>query len=384
MAKSKGKQLTPSQKRYVKEISNLERRVKRAIKAGFNFPEDIIPNKASFPKRITKSVLEDIKSLRGSKLYQKATGFYTEEKTLPVSQGIEILKQKRRETNISNLPKRVKPITAEQYEEERLADGLKLLAEYSSLDEEGKMNFIRSLSNEDYDAFTLAKSKYGEVENGRREADSRRETGKTVLPDEGSEYDEDYEQEWEEQHAEEVERERAEIAKAKADERKKINAEITDKKVKEWKDKYEQQKKKKKKEREFVYDGDAIYAGIISRIEQFESDYNANPERFNKYGNKNAEVSFKRMLNNAIRTEGFSTVMRRLDGHGIEIDNALETMLYDSDENKVSGALMQLAEIILGRIPTQQESEKIHSYSEYINLEDEDEDLEDFQIEELI
>lgn len=381
MAKTSKKKLTPSQKRYVKEISNLEKRVKRAEKSGFDFPEDIIPSKISFPKRITKSILEGIKSLRGNKLYQKAIGFFTKEKPLPVSEGIELVKQKRRETNISNLPKRGKAISAKQYEEEQLANGLQLLAEYNSLDEEGKMKFIRSLSNEDYDAFTLAKSKYGEVQDGRREADTGRETGKTLLPDEGVESEEVPEEGYFEDDSEP---EGTEITQTQDDERKKINAEITDQKVKQWKENYERQKKKKKAEREFVYDGDAIYAGIISRIEQFEADYNAQPERFNKYGNKNAEVSFKRMLNNTIRTEGFSTVMRRLDGRGIEIDNALETMLYDSDENKVSGALMQLAEIIMGRIPTQKESEKIHSYSEYINFDEEDEDLEDYQIDELI
>lgn len=381
MAKTGKKKLTPSQKRYVKEISNLKKRVKRAEKAGFDFPEDIIPSKSSFPKRITKSILEDLKSLRGNKLYQKAKGFFTKEKTLPVSEGIEFVKQKRRETNFSNLPKRGKAITAKQYEEEQLANGLQLLAKYNSLDEEGKMNFIRSLSNEDYDAFTLAKSKYGEVQNGRRETESGRETGETLLPNEGAESEEIPEAK--EHYGEDFEPEGTEIDNAQDDEKKKINAEITDQKVKQWKENYERQKKKKKVEREFVYDGDAIYAGIISRIEQFEADYNAQPDRFNKYGNKNAEVSFKRMLNNTIRTEGFSTVMRRLDGRGIEIDNALETMLYDSDENKVSGALMQLAEIILGRIPTQQESEKIHSYSEYINFDEEDEDLEDYQIDEL-
>lgn len=381
MAKIGKKKLTPSQKRYVKEISNLEKRVKRAEKAGFDFPEDIIPSKYSFPKRITKSILESIKSIRGNKLYQKAIGFFTKEKPLPVSEGIEFVKQKRREINISNLPKRGKAISAKQYEEEQLANGLQLLAEYNTLDEEGKMNFIRSLSNEDYDAFTLAKSKYGEVQNGRRETDYGRETSKTLLPDEGTESEEIPEEDY---YEDDFEPEGTETTQAQDDERKKINAEITDKKVKEWRESYEKQKRKKKSEREFIYDGDAIYAGIISRIEQFEVDYNANPERFNKYGNKNAEVSFKSMLNNTIRTEGFSTVMRRLDGKGIEIDTALETMLYASEENKVSAALMQLARIILGRIPSQQESEKINSYSEYINFDEEDEDLEDFQIDELI
>lgn len=379
MAKTSKKKLTPSQKRYVKEISNLEKRVKRAKKSGFDFPEDIIPSKTSFPKRITKSILEGIKSLRGTKLYQKAIGFFTKEKHLPVSEGIEFVKQKRRETAIHNLPNRKKV----NEEDDVFRRGKILLLTYNDLSESGKIRFIRDLSNDDYEAFQHAKSILGEDYTlGRGEDDSGRETGETLLPNEGSESEEIPEAE--DYYEDDFEPEGTEVTETPDDEKKKINAEITDQKVKEWKENYERQKKKKKAEREFVYDGDAIYAGIISRIEQFEADYNAQPERFNKYGNKNAEVSFKRMLNNAIRTEGFSAVMRRLDGRGIEIDNALETMLYDSDENKVSGALMQLAEIILGRIPTQQESEKIHSYSEYINFDEEDEDLEDFQIDELI
>lgn len=383
MAKSNKPKLTPSQKRYVKEVTNLKKRVKRAEKSGFIFPADIIPALTNLPRRIGKAVIEGIKNIRSEKLYEKATGFISQQKKIPVSQGIELTKRKRIASWTANLPKKGKAISAQQYEDEQLAKGIQLLAEYNSLNEEQKMNFIRSLSNEDFDAFTLAKSKYGEVQNGRREADSGRETSKNLLPDEGSESYEDYDEQWEEDHPEIVERERAEIEAIREAERKKANEEITDKKVKEWKENYERQKKLKKSERKYIYDGDAIYAGILSRIEQFESDYRAKPERFDKYGNKAACVSFKQMLNNEIRTEGFSNVMRRLDGRGIEIDTALETMLYDSDENKVSAALMQLAEIIKGRVLTQQESAEITATSEAFNYDEADEQLERFQIDEL-
>ena len=383
MAKSKKPKLTPSQKRYVKEVANLKKRVKRAEKSGFIFPADIIPTLTNLPRRIGKAVIEAVKNIRAEELYEKATGFISQEKKIPVSQGIELTKRKRIASWTANLPKKGKAISAQQYEDEQLADGIQLLAEYNSLNEEQKMDFIRSLSNEDYDAFTLAKSKYGEVQNGRRETDSGRETGKNLLPNEGSESYEDYDEQWEEDHPEIVELERAEIEAIREAERKKANEEITDKKVKEWKENYERQKKLKKSEREYIYDGDAIYAGILSRIEQFESDYRAKPDRFDKHGNKAASVSFKQMLNNEIRTEGFNNVMRRLDGHGIEIDTALETMLYDSDENKVSAALMQLAEIIKGRVLTQQESAEITATSEAFNYDEADEQLERFQIDEL-
>lgn len=382
MAKIVKKKLTPSQKRYVKEIYNLEKRIKRAERLGFDFPEDIIPSKTSFPKRITKSIVEGIKSLRGIKLYQKAIGFFTKEKPLPVSEGIEFVKQKRREINISNLPKRGKAISAKQYEEEQLANGLQLLAEYNSLDEEGKMNFIRSLSNEDYDAFTLAKSKYGEVKNGRRETDTGRETGKTLLPDEGAESEEIPEAK--EYYGEDFEPEGTEDIETEDVERKAYD-ETKDEKLKEWREHYKNEKKKRKKDREFIYDGDSIYTGILARLEQFEADYASDPEKFNRANNKKYEVSFKNMLEKEIRIEGFSTVMRRLDKKGPEIDTALETLLYEpSEEEKVALALIQLAVIITGRSLTMQESLEITEMSEAFSHDGEDDDLDDKPIDQLI
>jgi hypothetical protein len=370
MAKTSKKKLTPSQKRYVKEISNLAKRVKRAEKAGFDFPEDIIPSKISFPKRITKAVLEGIKSLRGNKLYQKAIGFFTEEKPLPVSEAIEYVKQKRRETSIANLPKRGKAISAKQYEEEQLANGIQLLAEYNSLSEDQKIDFIRSLSNEDYDAFTLAKSKYGEVQNGRREADSGRETGKNLLPDEGLESAEIPEAK--EYYGEDIEPEGTETTETEDTERKAFDEEITDEEVKKWRESYEKQKRLPKKEREYIYDGDAIYAGIVNRLKQFEDDYTKDKGRY--AGAYSIYKKFVTMLENEIKISGFNTVMKRLDGKGIEIDTALEAMLYQDSEQARAGypAFQQLAEIIMGRAMTQQESADLAAVSETWNFDTED------------
>lgn len=374
MPKSRRPRQTASQEKYKREVKNLRNRVKRAEKAGFVFSPDIIPSVLNLPRRVAKAAIEAVKNIRDEILYKKAIGFSTAEKALPVSEGIEVVKQKRKEIAIHNLPNRKKVDDGDEIYQR----GKILLLTYNDLSESGKIRFIRDLSDEDYEAFQYAKSILGEDYTlGRREADSGRETGETLLPNEGTESEEIPEAK--EHYGDDFEPEGTEDIDAEDAERKKINAEITDKKVKEWRENYEKQKRKKKSEREYIYDGDAIYAGIISRIEQFEVDYNANPERFNKYGNKNAEVSFKSMLNNEIRTEGFSTVMRRLEGKGIEIDTALETMLYASEEKKVFAALMQLAGIILGRTLTQQESEKINSYSEYINFDEEDEDLEDYQ-----
>lgn len=378
MAKSKGKKqrLTPSQQRYEKEIANLKKRIKRAEKAGFVFAEDIIPK--TRPSRVTKGVIAELKSIRQEKLYEKATSFVTQEKPIPISQGIELVKQRRKEISIRNLPNRYKVNDGDEIYQK----GKRLLLTYNDLSESGKIRFIRDLSNEDYEAFQYAKSILGDGDENVRQTDlgTGRQTGKPVLQDERTQYAEDEEGTDEEDYSEP---ERSVTPSAEELERKKANEEITDQKVKQWKENYERQKKLKKKDREYIYDGDAIYAGILSRIEQFESDYNANPERFKRGANKQWCVSFKHMLNNEIRIEGFNNVMRRLDGHGIEIDTALEVLLYDSNENKVSAAMSQLAEIIKGRKLTQQESQEITAISEAFNYDEADEALERFQIDEL-
>lgn len=388
MAKSKGKKqrLTPSQQRYEKEIANLKKRIKRAEKAGFIFNEDIIPTER--PSRITKKVLEGIRKIRGEALYSKAQSFevrnveHVSPYTISPTLGIETVKKKRKEQNILNLRHKVLEQQRQDENNRELAHGITLLNQFDDLSDEEQSRFIRALSDEDFEAFTRAQ-KWREEVNRVRQADlgTGRETGQPVLQDEGTQYAEDEEGTDEEYYSEP---ERPVTPTAEELERKKANEEITDQKVKQWKESYERQKKLKKKDREYIYDGDAIYAGIIARIEQFETDYNDNPKRFERGGNKQSAISFKHMLNNEIKTEGFNSVMRRLDGHGIEIDTALETMLYDSNENKVSAAMAQLAEIIKGRALTQQESQEITAISEAINYDEADEQLERFQIDELI
>lgn len=377
--------LAPSQHeiQYRNELRKLERRIKTAEKLGFDYPEhteDILPQ---LPHEISQKDVDYIRSLRGEKLYERALvyhkpedEFYIEE-PLPPSAGIEIVKQKKKEQAITNLSKRKSRINIDEAE----VDGVNLLNEYNSLSPSEQAKFIRSLSDEDFELFTRAQQKYGGKENVRQtDLGTGRQTGEPVLQDEGTQYAEDEEGTHEEYYSEP---ERPVTPSAEELERKKANEEITDQKVKQWKESYERQKKLKKKDREYIYDGDAIYAGILSRIEQFESDYNANPERFKRGANKQWSVSFKHMLNNEIRIEGFNNVMRRLDGHGIEIDTALEVLLYDSNENKVSAAMSQLAEIIKGRKLNQQESQEITAISEAFNYDEADEALERFQIDEL-
>ena len=372
MAKSKGKKqrLTPSQQRYKKEIANLKKRVKRAEKLGFDFPEEIIPSE--LPKRITKKHIEELRSLRGEKLYKQAIlyekpedEFYIEE-PLPPSLGIEIIKQKRRERNIANLQKRKR----QEQIDEQLVDGLNLLNEYNALLPADQSRFIRALSDDDFEAFTRAQQKYGGQENVRQtDLGTGRQTGEPVLQDERTQYAEDEEGTDEEDYSEP---ERPVTPTSEKPQRKAFDEEITDEEVKKWRESYEKQKRLPKKEREYIYDGDAIYAGIVNRLMQFQDDYTNDPKRYG--GGYSMYKKFKNLLENEIKISGFNTVMKRLDGKGIEIDTALEAMLYDDSEQERKGhpAFMQLAEIITGRAMTQQESAQLAAMSESWGYDTED------------
>jgi len=379
MPKSRRPRQTASQQKFKNEVKNLKARIKRAEKSGFIFSEDIVPSTKNLPRRVPKASIEAVKKIKGEELYKRATSFVAQEKAIPISQGIEILKQRRKETSIRNLPNRKKV----NDDDEIYQRGKILLLTYNDLSESGKVRFIRDLSNEDFEAFQYAKDILGEdYSRGRREADSGRETAQTLLQDEGIESEETaeaedyYEDDFESEGTEAIETEDAE---------RKAYDETKDEKLKEWREHYKREKKKRKKDREFIYDGDSIYTGILARLEQFESDYSSDPEKFNRANNKKYEVSFKRMLENEIRTEGFSTVMRRLDKKGPEIDTALETLLYEpSDEEKVSLALVQLSAIIKGRSLTMQESLEITEISEAFSHDGEDDDLDDKPIDQLI
>ena len=375
---------TAQEIQYRNELRKLERRIKTAEKLGFDYPEEIQDVLPVLGREITQKDVDYIRSLRGEKLYERALvyhkpedEFYIEE-PLPPSVGIDIVKNKKKEQAITNLSKR-KP---RNVVDENIVDGLNLLNEYNSLSPTEQAKFIRSLSDEDFELFTRAQQKYGGEHNVRQtDVGTGRQTGQDILPDEGPEYNED---EGYSEEGYEPEPEGPDYASNEDIKGQKNDEEITDVDIRKWKESYEKQKHLPKKEREYIYDGDAIYAGILHRLSQFESDYNDNSVRFKRGDNRHYYNSFKAMLENEIKTNGLKAVMRRMDGHGIEIDTALETMLYDSKEDKIMAALMQLAEIIKGRVLTQQESAQITAISEAFNYDEEDEDAEGYEIDELI
>lgn len=367
MAKSnqKKQRLTPSQQRYNKEIANLKKRVKRAEKAGFVFPEDIIPK--TRPTRVTKGVLAELKALRQEKLYEKAIGFVTKEhEAIPVSLGVDIVKEQRKEQRKLNLKGGKKAVDRVQ-----LQRGLDLVEQYDNIDNDDEsMRFIRSLSDEDFEAYQRARKWKEGVERVRQDdLGTGRQTSEPVLQDEGSQYAEDEEGADEEYYSEPETTNAPAVEESK---RKAFDEEITDEEVKKWRESYEKQKRLPKKEREYIYDGDAIYAGIVNRLKQFEDDYSNDKDRY--AGAYSMYKKFVTLLENEIKISGFNSVMKRLDGKGIEIDTALEAMLYQDSEQAQNGhpAFQQLAEIITGRALTQQESAELAAISEAWSYDTED------------
>lgn len=153
-----------------------------------------------------------------------------------------------------------------------------------------------------------------------------------------------------------------------------------DEAVKRWKESYEKQKYRPKNERTYVHDGAAIYEGILFRLRQF--DYQMNDPFFRNTHKLNPAYveAFRKLLDRTIQTEGLNSVLRRLDGNGPLIDDAVETICWKgTQEAALNTAFNELAEIITGkRGMTPEESAFYSSYSEFFgdNVEELDGEIE--------
>lgn len=370
--------LTKNQAAYKHEIEKLARRIKTAEKAGFAFPsiEEIVGEK---PQVIKKKDIEKINKIRRDVLYQKAISYEREGRELPISEGIISYKEKLRETSIKNLPVKLEPISEEAYYNSQLEAGKMLLKNFYQLSGKGKMDFIHDLSNEDYEAFSLAQEIYGEEYEKlygriqRNETGSGGQTGQAILPNESSQYAEEPEEYEEDEESEIPESERAVDSQSRREQIETPYEEIKNsEKARKWKEKFDENKNKHYTNREYINQGEAIYFMILDEIDKFEEWYSSDSDfRYShEFHNKNKN-SLKNLLELKIKEEGgVNNLMRRLDGRGLEVHSALENMLYfQSDRQKgkngsgavlmedvVGHAYMQLADIINNGPLTQQQS----------------------------
>lgn len=154
--------------------------------------------------------------------------------------------------------------------------------------------------------------------------------------------------------------------------------------VRKWREAYEKQKHLPKNKRTYVHDGDAIYDGIRFRLRQFDYEMN-DPVFRSKHPLNPAYVdAFKKLLDRTIQTDGLETVLRRLDGNGVLIDNAIEEICWkSSSDTALNMAFNELSEIIKGKPLTPEESAFYSSYSEFFgdNVEDSEGEIEGLEDE---
>lgn len=129
MAKKKTKNRLQAER----ELRNLRKRIRTAQKAGFVFQGDL----PAIPSRVTKKFIDEIRSLRGAKLRERAVG-YVDESTgelLTPKEGIKATKQKAqqkaRATKIAKELPSKEEIVAERLRE--YADVISNIATYKDM-----------------------------------------------------------------------------------------------------------------------------------------------------------------------------------------------------------------------------------------------------------
>lgn len=129
MAKKKTKNRLQAER----ELRNLRKRIRTAQKAGFVFQEDL----PAIPARVTKKFIDEVRSLRGAKLRERALG-YVDESTgelLTPKEGIKATKQKAqqkaRATKIAKELPSKEEIIAERLRE--YADVISNIATYKDM-----------------------------------------------------------------------------------------------------------------------------------------------------------------------------------------------------------------------------------------------------------
>lgn len=329
----KGKNKPSIQEQYSEQRRRVLQFVNRAKKRGYSFPEDIIPKIVKNPTRADVKVLS---KLTPEKLYsQSKYGDISGEEQRAIE------KEKAKIQAVINLShaqgkERAKREIEKQYSEDiRTPENAYKQREYRKqalldlnnkfIDEEDfeKVREFRSkLSESDRQLLNEALDEYG--------GDNLQQKEEKIVPD-----------------IEQVE---------KTQQRKGYE---------KWRDKFKESLKQKKKDRHWVEDGKSIYAGMLERISQFENLYTTD-NNFSKRHHANSR--YKNMLlgalNNAIRQDGFNTVMKRLEGNAQKIDEYITSVLFrESDQAKIEPNFQALIQLIKGTALTVEESQELEQYN---------------------
>lgn len=80
---------TPAERAYSKQVKRIKQFISRAEKRGYQFSEDVLPQK---PKRVTQASVRKLAKLTPEKLYQKAVygGLASEGEIVPAIEGVKL------------------------------------------------------------------------------------------------------------------------------------------------------------------------------------------------------------------------------------------------------------------------------------------------------
>ena len=80
---------TPAERDYSKQVKRIKQFIRRAEKRGYQFSEDVLPQK---PKRVTQASVRKLAKLTPEKLYQKAVygGLASEGEIVPATEGVKL------------------------------------------------------------------------------------------------------------------------------------------------------------------------------------------------------------------------------------------------------------------------------------------------------
>lgn len=91
---AKRRKQTPAERAYSKQVKRIKQFISRAEKRGYQFSEDVLPQR---PKRVTQASVRKLAKLKPEKLYQKAVygGLATGGEIVPATEGVKLERSSR-------------------------------------------------------------------------------------------------------------------------------------------------------------------------------------------------------------------------------------------------------------------------------------------------
>lgn len=175
MKRKSSQKLTPNQMEFKKELKRIKRFIQSARKRGYQFDDNVLPK---LPKRVTRKKLEEIKNIKPSNLYDKAT--YYDEITHETFTGQEGRKIERYRATLKAKK------TREKNKEIRIRN-IKDETEKKSVDKKGKKS-TKTKEKKSADKKDKKSTKTKENKTAKTKSKKNKQNDKYLEADNGSEY----------------------------------------------------------------------------------------------------------------------------------------------------------------------------------------------------